>query len=158
MHVKRNIIRVIAVLTAISALYVLFPDHWKYWFRLLQSLQSGQSPLEGVPVWYIPMSILFDLILIGKLVAAIGLFRLRKWGRQIAIVVLSADFIIRLSGAINAWTWHLRHPESPPVFDGEVTVLTVSMIPSYIIAIVSLICVVVLSQRIIKSTFKEKTA
>lgn len=158
MQMKKITIRVVAAMTAVSAIYVLFPNHWRHWFQVLRSLQSGQNPLEGFPPWYLPMSMLFDLVLIGKFIAAIGLFRIRYWGRQIALGVLSFDFLIRLYGAINAWTYPLRHPEPPAVYESEVAVQTVNMIPSHVIAVVSLISILVLANKAMKGTFNEKDA
>ena len=102
--------------------------------------------------------ILFDTVVILKLVSAYGLFRIRLWGRIVAIVVLSFDFLVRLAGAINTWTYNIRHPELPPIPENTTLVEVISMWPSYIIGIISLLSVIILLSRPVKEIMKEKIA
>jgi hypothetical protein len=44
-------------------------------------------------------------------VAAYGLFKIRRWGKNLTVGILSADFIIRAIGFIHISTYSWRHPE-----------------------------------------------
>lgn len=104
--------------------------------------------------------ILFNLILLGKLLAIYGLLRFKLWGRNIAICVLTSDFLLRLAGAVNMWTFQLRHPEPPsiPASSESVYVGTVSVIPSYVIGLLSLISVIILTRKNIREAFLNYSA
>ena len=97
------------------------------------------------------------IIILLRPIADYGLFNLKKWGRNLAVCVLATDLLIRGVGFIHTWTYTIRNPEHKKIVEemlksateaqarGEnVHIETVSMIPSYIIAIVSLISVILL--------------
>ncbi len=150
---------VIASVTAVTALYILLPSHWKYWWYILQSWIQNGNPFKNLPFWLLPAGIIFELILIFKLVASYGMFKLQSWGRPFAIYVLSADFLLRLAGFINVLTYPSRHPEMIQRYNemksmsGHVTIITGSLIPSYIIGLLSLISVIILITRPVKERF-----
>jgi hypothetical protein len=147
----RFLIRLIAVGTAGTALYALLPTHWKYWWEIIGLwARQGISPFGRHASWLFPTMILFDLILLFKLVTAYGLFRLRSWAIIPAICVLSLDFILRLCGAINMWTYTLRHPELPPIPTEGVVVKVISMWPSYIIGTISLVSLIILFRKSVR--------
>ena len=153
MHERRTrfLIRLIAVGTAGTALYVLLPTYWKYWWDIIGLwVRQGKTPFAGHASWLFPAIILFDLILLFKLVTAYGLFRLRSWAIIPAICVLSLDFILRLYGAINTWTYTLRHPEPPPIPTEGVVVKVISYWPSYIIGAISLVSLIILSRKSVR--------
>lgn len=153
MHENRTrfLIRLIAVGTTGTALYVLLPTYWKYWWEIIGFwVREGISPFARHASWLFPAMILFDLILLFKLVTAYGLFRLRSWAITPAICVLSLDFIFRLWGAINTWTYTLRHPEPPPIPTEGVVVKVISMWPSYIIGAISLVSLIILFRKSVR--------
>jgi hypothetical protein len=159
MNRTRLLIWGIASVTAGTALYVLLPTHWKHWWRMLQLwIQGGSPPFKNFPFWVLPAGIIFDLVLIFKLIASYGMFKLQSWGRTLAIYVLSADFLLRLAGFINVVTYPSRHPEMIQRYNemksmpGHGTI-TASLIPSYIIGLLSLISVIILVTRPVKERF-----
>ena len=164
MHMSgiKSLIWVIASVTAATALYVLLPTHWKYWWHMLQLWIQGDSPYRDFTFWVLPVGIFFDLILIFKLIASYGLFKLQCWGRTLAIYVLFADFLLRLAGFINVYTYYWRHPEmvqrhkemlESALSRGYAQVTTISAIPGYIIGLLSLISVIILIIRPAKGGF-----
>jgi len=160
MHVNKtkSLIWVIASFTAGTALYILLPSHWKHWWHMLQLWIQEGNPFKSFPFWVLPAGIIFDLVLIFKLIASYGMFKLQSWGRTLAIYVLSVDFLLRLAGFINVLTYPSRHPEMIQRYNemksmpGHVTI-TGSLIPSYIIGLLSLISVIILITRPVKERF-----
>ncbi len=156
----RSLIRVIALVTAGTALYILLPGHWKYWWHMLQSWILEGNPFKNSPSWVLPVGIIFELVLIFKLIASYGLFKLQSWGRTLGIYVLSADFLLRLGGFINVLTYSSRHPEMIQRYNemksmpGHVTI-TGSLIPGYIIGLLSLISVMILISGPVKERFRN---
>jgi len=161
MNKTKLLIWVIALVTGGTALYVLLPTHWKHWWHMLQLWVREEGAVNNFPFWVLTAGIILDLLLILKLVAAYGLFRLQAWGRALALYVLSAEFLFRLAGFINVLTYDWRYPEmirrhnemKSMTLLGEGTI-TVSLIPSYIIGLLSLISVIILMIRPIKERFR----
>jgi hypothetical protein len=163
MNKSKSLIWLIASLTAGTALYVILPTYWKYWWQMLQLWIQGDNPYRDFPFWVLPVGIVFDLILVFKLIAAYGMFKFKHWGRTLAIYVLSGDFLLRLAGFINSVTYHWRHPEmvqrhkemlESMASQGGIQIITISLIPGYIIGLLSLISVIILIIRPVKERFK----
>ncbi len=161
MDEDKLLIRGIAFVTAGTALYILLPSHWKHWWYTIQSWVQEGNLYKNFPFWVLPTVIIFDLVLIFKLIASYGMFKFQSWGRTLGIYVLSADFLLRLAGFINVLTYPSRHPEMIQRYNemqsmpGRVTIITGSLIPSYIIGLLSLISVVILIIRPVKERFLE---
>ena len=159
MDKTKSLIWAIGSVTAVTALYILLPSHWKHWWYTLQSWIQEGNPYKNFPFWVLPAGIIFDLILIFKLIASCGMFKLQSWGRALAIYVLSADFLLRLAGFINVLTYISRHPEMIQRYNemksmpGHITIITGSLIPSYIIGLLSLISAIILITRPVKERF-----
>jgi hypothetical protein len=154
----------IVSVTAGTALYDLLPTHWKYWWDMLQLWIQVGNPFKSFPFWILPGAVFLDLILIFKLIASYGLFRLQTWGWTLAICVLSTDFIIRLAGFINVQTYSWRHPEmiqrhkemlESMASQGDIQTITISLIPGYIIGLLSLISVIILIIKPVKKNFRR---
>ena len=129
MNKTKLLIWVIAFLTAGTALYVLFPTHWKYWWDMLHFWIQEGNPFKGFPFWVLLPGIIFDLILIFKLIASYSMFKLQSWGRTLAIYVLSADFLLGLAGFINQQTFSWRHHEPLPILSDNVQVEIINSWP-----------------------------
>jgi hypothetical protein len=162
MNKTKSLIWVIASVTAVTALYILLPSHLEHWWGTLQSWIQEGNPYKNFEFWVLPAVIIFDLVLIFKLIASYGMFKLRSRGRTLAIYVLSADFLLRLAGFINVHTYYWRHPEmvqrhkemlKSALSQGYVRVTTISLIPGYIIGLLSLISVIILIFRPVKERF-----
>jgi hypothetical protein len=159
MNKTRLLIWGIASVTAGTALYVVLPRHWKSWWSMFLLWSQEGNPF---PVWLLSVWIIFDLILLLKLIASYGLFNFRFWGRTLATYVLSADFLFRLTGFTNVQTYYWRHPEmvqrhkemlESMLSQGAVRQTTISFIPGYIIGLLSLISVIILIMRPVRQGF-----
>lgn len=101
------IVRLLGLLILTTVLYVVRPvwqPNVSVWINLRSSVYFWhQLPdlfaMQGA--FWATWCILFELVLIAKLVVAYGLFRIRGWARNISVGVLSADFLMRLFGIIN---------------------------------------------------------
>jgi hypothetical protein len=164
MNKTRLLIWGIASVTAGTALYVLLPI-WKHWWYILQFWIQGGNPYKDFPFWVLPGQVLLDLMLMLKLIASYGMFRFQSWARTLAIYVLSADFLLRLAGFINVHTYYWRHPEMvqrhKEMFEsalsrGYVFEFTISLIPGYIIGLLSLISVIILILRPVNERFGKE--
>ncbi len=139
----------VASVTAGTALYVLFPTHWKYWWHTIQWWIQVGNPFKEFPFWVLPLGIILDLVLILKLIASYGMVRFQSWGRILAIYVLSADFLFGLAGFINMQIYYLRHPE---LVQRHKEMLE-SALPEYVIGLLSLISIIILFTRPVKERF-----
>jgi len=165
MQEKQEIIlvRVLGLLTLVTGLYVIRPvwqPHVDMWFHLRSHASSWLHLPEIFRMCGARIAILciaFQAILIAKFVVAYSLLRLRPRARFVAIAVLTADFVWRASGALTMFMIAAFVPPTPPppMAEGGVT-MTYSILPSYVIAIISIASVLVLIQEPIKALF-EKT-
>ena len=160
MQKKKSIfvVRVIAIVTAATAFYYLSPIQIRGLWWTFTSLLRGHT-WPGFSWWTLFWFISVELLLVLKIVSAYGLFRIRSWARNFSIIVLLADFLTRLYGIINFWSYYFQHPEPHPIpQEGEgvgVIIEYISMWPTYIIAFISLILVIILWQKPIRKIFKK---
>jgi hypothetical protein len=153
---KNYVIKIIAIVCGIIGVYYLFRNfRANVWY--LSEIMKGQYPIAAKDVWMVGITFFAFIILLLRPVAAYGLFYLRRWGKTLAVAIFTGDFIIRAIGFINISTYSLRHPESrqlaatimKSIADaqarGEKTHYEIiSMVPSYIIGLISLISVIIL--------------
>lgn len=163
----RLFVRSIAIIIAITALYVLYD--WKAIGLLFSDLIHGNLQSDIVPWWLNIMTLVFYVAQIAKLIASYGLFQLQSWGRNIVIYGLVSDFLVRLFGAINLWTYYDRHPELLEVHkkmfeslakarqEGEVVYSEViSMWPSYVLGILNILLALIIFLPVTKTVLKKK--
>lgn len=145
---KLLIVRTIAVVCIGIGLYYLIKDYrahftfFKYFYdeRYVFIWEHKGSAL---------LVIFSSVILLLRPIAGFGLLRLKTWGRNLTIVVLSADVIVRAISFYNLHTFALRHPEwhkemTMKIAEGAVIGEMISIVPSYFVATVSLVSVIIL--------------
>ena len=160
-------IRSIAVIIAITALYVL--HDWRALGLLFSDLVRGNFQSENVPWWMNIMALVFYIAQIAKLIASYGLFQLQSWSKNIAIYGLISDFFVRLFGAINLWTYYDRHPELLEVHKKTLESLAkaqqegvvvysevISMWPSYILGIINILLAIIIFLPATRTILKKK--
>jgi len=154
---KTNMIKAIALFIAGSAIYPYIKSWESYWWRIDAALHGQGSFFPTDNLWLTVSSLLLYAIVLFKLIGAHGLFRIKSWGRFVTIGVLICDFAIKLVGAINLWTYNLRHPEMAELAKSlDVSseyVQTVSAWPSYIIGITSLLFALYLLRPSVREKF-----
>ena len=146
---KLTIVQTIALLCIGIGLFYLikFANSYFYYFRSL--FDERFTPMVRYPLGTVLLLITEHVIVILRPIAGFGLVRLKTWGRNLTIGVLTADFIMRAISFYNFHTFALRHPEmadkvAEMLTQGSEVVEFHSIIPSYIIAAISLASVIVL--------------
>ena len=162
------VVRVIAIVTAATAIYVLFdPIIGKAVGLGRTFLALFFKDLRGARLswWIWLLCNLFNSLFVFKLISAYGLFKLKFWARNFSIVILSADFLFRLAYIIHFWAYYFCHPK--PVITPHVPkegefyisgVIHISMWPTYIIAFISLISIIILWHKPIRKIFEKRIA
>ncbi len=159
------VVRSIALITAATAIYVLFDPIvykaaglWRAFLGLF--LSDFRGPNSSWWLWL--LGNLFNSLFILKLISAYGLFTLKSWAKKLSIIVLSADFLFRFAYMIHFWVYYFTHPR--PVHipyvpkEGEwhiSVVVRISMWPTEIIMMISLISIIILFQKPIKKLFRK---
>lgn len=147
-----HLIWIVAAFTALPGIYFILKDPVGL-FVHLKWIISGEIPSETMPLWVTIATMFYYLVEILRPISGYGLFKLRVWGKNLAIGTLSLDLGIRVVGFINIWTYYDRHPEARKMFEelereiasGQVQhVKYISMVPSYLIAAACLISVIIL--------------
>ena len=137
-------IRVAASIAMATALWAILPD-WRSHLFLLHGLR-GCAQITGLGI---ALSVLlFKLVLLSQLVAAVGLFWYRRWAWVLAVVSLS---VLILFPAISAVRLLLFPP--PPPSPAEHTVTTLSLLPLYIRAGINGIAVLLLFSQSVRTYF-----
>jgi hypothetical protein len=153
---NKTIVKSIAIICGLIGIYHLIAGFGGYvWF--VSGMLKSNYPCSDQGLLIKLSTIVVLIVLLLRPIAGLGLFKSKNWGKRLTIGVLSADFLIRVSGALHTWTYSFRNPESErnsrqilnsvseaQAVGQQVHFQTVSMIPSYIIAVVSLISVIVL--------------
>ncbi|KAA3639036.1 MAG: hypothetical protein DWP95_11355 [Proteobacteria bacterium] len=152
------IVQFIAIITLATALYSLPGVIKLIWWELSSSsLSHSWSDIYWQNLLW---TVWIALLLVLKMVVAYGLFRIRVWAWCFALCVLTVDFLIRLSGIITIWLH--RQPGPPPAFNagegGAVVIGSLSHWPMYLWAAYSLILIIILLQKPIRSVFKTNSS
>lgn len=155
---KVILIRFLGLLSLATVLYEVRPvwqPHFDMWFNVRSSAYFWYH-LVMAGAFSATLYVLFELVLIAKLVVAYGLLRVCSWARPVAIAVLTADFVFRASGAVTSFLVAAFVPPMPlpPMPKGAVTIV-ISMWPSYVIGIISIVSVLVLIKKPIKNLFAK---
>jgi hypothetical protein len=148
MEKQKKILRIIALIIVVTVFYHLTQRPLRAWLNWWKLLFYWFQYSVAAHV------LIFDLILFLKLIAAYGIFKIKSWGRMIALPVLAVDILFRLYGMINIYSYHLRHPQPSSIPMGQhVEIIPVNLTPSYIISFTSLISIIILMNKRIKTTF-----
>ena len=150
-------IKAIAIFIAASAIFPYVKSWESYWWKIDATFHGQGSFIQTDNMWLTVPSLILLIIVVFKLISAHGLFRTKSWGRTLTIWVLACDFVVRLAGAINLWSYNVRHPEISEMVSQQASnsgpVHFVSAWPSYIIGITSFMFVMYLLRPAIKDIF-----
>jgi len=143
---QKNLIRYLAIVIATTTIFSTiynWPNVWgsiSYSFRL----DSFDSYALKILIILIPA---LCLLPIAKIITAFGLFRLRPWGRTTAIFVFSIDLLVRIYFTYYLLSQHLGDPENTRKF--------FSLLPNYILGLISLVTVILLLLKQFKEAFSK---
>jgi hypothetical protein len=147
-----HLVWIVAAVTALPGIYYLIRDPSGIFIHI-EWLINGEIPSETMPLWVTIATILMYFVLILRPISAYGLFKLRVWGKGLAIGTLCLDLGIRVMGFVNTWTYYDHHPEARKIIEelekeiasGQVqNVEYINMVPSYIVAATCLISILLL--------------
>jgi hypothetical protein len=148
------LIRLVAVIAAGTAFYEMLPDFGlKYVWLIVSELWNNYVDW-GLIAW-LPLAFLFNPVIpVAKLIAAYGLVRFRPWAWRAAIIPLTVDLFVCLTGAINfaIQSYRYREFQIPP---GYRVVQVISMWPSYIIGLLSAFAILFLLRPSVKREFEK---
>ena len=147
-----SIIKILAVLLIMCGVGKILFDAKSIWFAITHVLFS--SSINFVLMLYVVVMPLFFIFLISAAAIAggVGLYQKKKWGWVLSITVSLATFTIYCAGTINFLIASYLHKNiSMPSFSEGEHVEYFSMIPTYVITVVSLIYAFVLSRKSLKN-------
>jgi hypothetical protein len=129
------------------------------WWHLVFIFRSSAYPSVHGYLFYSAVSLFFFIILplaIG--ISGIGIFRIRRWGWILAIMVCTITFIVKFIGTIY-YAFAVYKSEGnpmPTISEGAQVAGFVSMWPTYIYAVTSALLILLLTQSSTKKAFNNK--
>lgn len=157
MHQKtKYIIKIISIILVLYGGYLLISGINGVWWTVKFLFYPTSNTFLEI-VYYSSLTFLFSLILpFGAICGGIGLFKKKKWGWVLSIIISLIIFTMSFVGTINfaMASYYNRTIPIPPIPEG-VIVEEVSMIPTYITAIISLAFIIVLNRKSVKNRFVQ---
>ncbi len=138
-----KLIRIVGFVTVITGAFVLARDS-SVFISIYRWIAHGELLADCHPLYIFLLFVFTPILPIAKVITGVGLMMTKPWSWTLTTVILIIDFIYRLVGHINAWTFHLRYPELIEESEGMTFEATYSMWPSTIIALISLASLVIL--------------
>ena len=91
---RKSLVKTIAAVCALIGIYFLVLN-WRGYVWHLSELIKGQYPFVDHEIWMVVITIGATIILLLRPIAGYGLFKLKKWGKNLAVCVLATDFLGR---------------------------------------------------------------
>ena len=120
---------------------------------ILRAIFAKGRPPERMSVLFIIIA--FSLVLpVAKVIGGYGLLKIRLWARKLTIAVFAIEYLIGFTAAMffGIQCYRLRHMP-PSMYDNAITVGTLSMLPTYIFALVSLLVIALLTRNSVRKAF-----
>lgn len=123
------------------------------WAIILHIFYSSSITLTAI-LYAVGMFFLFILIPAVAVVGGVGLYQKKKWGWVLSIIVSLTIFTLHCSGFVNFLiaSYFYRDILIPPIPESS-DVEYISMIPNYVITVVSLTYSLVLNCKPVKNEF-----
>ena len=150
------IIKIVALIFLAHGSIQLITGVKPLWMTLRFLFYPSNNTLSE-SLYYVSMAFLFSILIpIIACISGIGLLKQNKWGWYFAFATAFIVFALNLTGTLNfiIASYHYRSIPMPPIKEGTV-VQYISMIPTYIYTIVSLLLLILLSRRSIRAHFKQ---
>ena len=147
-------LRVVAIATAATGLWY-FVSRWFHYQNASQTLSETAS-IAGM--WFAVVTGVMMLIPVLKVGVAVGLWRTHRWAWWVALFVLAVDSIILVSSVVR---FHLATTIAPgidqAIASGATIVEVHSIWPTYFLAVVSVSCLLILLQKVVRKQFDSRT-
>jgi len=138
------------VLGALPTAYYLWMGAY-----LAKAAQEGKIPADRLAFFLTVLAV--SLILpAARLIAGVGLARLRAWGRKLGLVVFTIDFLLGFAAGLNFSIYCYRIRNISAMFYNEiVSVNTANMFSTYVMALVALLFIAMLNRKAVKEFFSS---
>ena len=150
----RNIIKLLATVLVIYGGFEFLSGIKGVWWSIRSFFYPTSNTIWEI-IYFSSLTFFFSLILpIGAICGGIGLLRRKKWGWILSIIVSLTIFTISFAGTINfaIASYYYRNIPIPPFPEGSI-VEHVSMIPTWIITVLSLVYILILKRKSVKGMF-----
>lgn len=152
----KNIIKLIAIVLIVYGGYELLSDIKAIWWTIQRFFYPSQDSFWEI-AYYSGMVFGFSLLLpIATVCGGIGLLNQKRWGWTLSIIVSLIVFTLNFAGTINFIITSHRFRDVPmPAIPESTQVVYVSMIPTYVITTISLVWILLLLRKPVRSMFIE---
>jgi len=143
---NKKLIQMIAIVCIGIGLFYLIKDYKSHFWFITMLFDDRYAPKVLNPLGTTILLYTVQVVLILRPIVGFGLLKLKIWGKNLTIIVLSVDFVLKAISFIHAHTYHpeIADKVAEMIAKGAVVVKVTSMIPSYIIAFISLVSVIYL--------------
>ncbi len=150
----RYLVKVLAIISIIYGAIKLPSGMKSVWWISQHFYYSTSNSFWGI-LYLSSLTFIFSVVFpIGAICAGLGLFKEKKWGWILSIIVSLIIFTINCAGTINfiIASYFFRNIPIPPIPEGA-HVGYYSMIPTYSATLISLAFIMVLRHKLVKNVF-----
>lgn len=146
----------------LSCLLVIAIGVWvlfKYAVRTFSIFFNFNETKNTIELLWVIVTILYTYILpLSFIVGGVSCLGLKEWGRRLTVLSLLIALLIKLYGIITYWYFSFLMKDYVPIFSqkgrANVEMITISMLPNYVIVFFVLIVLIYLNRPNIKERFK----
>lgn len=140
----------------VGVLQLIFNAKDIWWSLVILSYPSSFSLHEKLFFTAVSLILCFALPL-TELMAGFGIIKIKKWGWWLAIVSCIITFIANFYGTINFAIASYKFQNTPiPTAQEGAHIEFISMWPTYVYAIVSVLLIILLNQKSLKNAFRPQ--
>ncbi len=142
-------LKILGVLLVAGGTAKLFSNLQIIRWSLVNLFQPGAfTVFHDYVILNVEFMFFFLFLPLAILISGIGVFRIRKWGWKLAILVCAITFLVNFIGIINFAhaVYELQSSPMPPLSEGALNKI-MSMWPTYVSALVSALLIVFLTLK-----------
>lgn len=151
-----HIIKFLALLSVVYGVVKILLGLRGIWFAITYIFYSSSITFISI-LYAVGMPFLYIVFIpAAAIVGGVGLYKKKKWGWILSITISLIIFTLHCAGSINFLiaSYFYRNIPLPPIPEGS-DVHYISMIPTYIITVMSLIYTLILRNKAIKNVFNK---
>ena len=149
-----HLIKLLALLLVVYGTAKIFLGVKGIWFAIIYIFYSSSITFLSI-LYAVGVPFLFIVLIpVAAIVGGVGLNQRKKWGWILSITVTLVIFSLHCSGTVNFLIASYFYRDIPlPAIPEDSHVEYVSMIPTYLTTIFSLIYVLILNHKSVKNEF-----
>jgi hypothetical protein len=149
-----SLIKVLGIVTIVMGALPML-DYLLMIMYILRSISAKGNPHGRLSGLFIIIAL--SLVLpVAKVIGGYGLLKIRLWARKLAITVFTLEYLIACAGAALFANQCYRFRHMPPsMYHEAIAIGTLRMLPTYILALVSLLFIALLTRDSVTKTFPE---